>query len=287
MDIAIFRGYDPANCRWVQIDPRYNVEISPYVGFGNNPLVLVDAAGDTTRVYNTEGELLFTINDDRENQEHFVDFDESVVSDLRSLSEQDGTMDLAAGIVRSLSVYYVGANTRNDLAALSARGDSDQAEAYGIAYVGEGSKELRIGDESGRAKIVDNFGTVGDKCWNCRNAMGVSLTSAVASLAANSYIGSVTDVHTHGLYSALALAGGDSKTAKSNYNAAYLGNPSDSDQIGTPVTDLTGFSKTSVIATPLGYTIYSTGKRHYSYLNLGHIYSYKGNLIYNINDTVK
>jgi len=42
-----FRQYDPRTCRWQTIDPKMNNKESPYVGFGNNPMIYKDPLGDT------------------------------------------------------------------------------------------------------------------------------------------------------------------------------------------------------------------------------------------------
>ncbi|MBN8683588.1 MAG: hypothetical protein J0L99_13150 [Chitinophagales bacterium] len=49
MDLALYRAYDPVIGRWWQIDPKINLSLNPYVGFENNPVVMVDMLGDTVK----------------------------------------------------------------------------------------------------------------------------------------------------------------------------------------------------------------------------------------------
>ena len=42
-----FRQYDPRIGRWLTIDPKMNEKESPYIGFGNNPMIYKDQIGDT------------------------------------------------------------------------------------------------------------------------------------------------------------------------------------------------------------------------------------------------
>jgi len=49
IDLAFFRGYDPAIGRWWQVDPRPSADMSVYTGMGNNPLRYADQLGDTLR----------------------------------------------------------------------------------------------------------------------------------------------------------------------------------------------------------------------------------------------
>lgn len=52
--MAVFRSYESAICRWMQIDPKYTYSQSAFSGFGNNPIVFIDILGDTTNYYDTE-----------------------------------------------------------------------------------------------------------------------------------------------------------------------------------------------------------------------------------------
>src|SRR5699024_9719473 len=45
---AHFRGLDPQIGRWLQVDPRPNMSLSPYAAMGDNPIFYRDFLGDTT-----------------------------------------------------------------------------------------------------------------------------------------------------------------------------------------------------------------------------------------------
>ena len=46
-----FRGYDPRTARWMSIDPIFKAYESPFVGFGNNPILYNDPSGaDETKI---------------------------------------------------------------------------------------------------------------------------------------------------------------------------------------------------------------------------------------------
>ncbi|WP_246463558.1 RHS repeat-associated core domain-containing protein, partial [Neolewinella lacunae] len=65
LDMAVFRNYDPAVGRWMQVDPKaekyYNM--SPYNGMGNNPIMYSDQMGDTIRINGSEEFRINTLND--------------------------------------------------------------------------------------------------------------------------------------------------------------------------------------------------------------------------------
>ena len=45
---TFFRGYDPRLARWKSVDPVVHHWESPFVGFANNPVLLIDPRGDDT-----------------------------------------------------------------------------------------------------------------------------------------------------------------------------------------------------------------------------------------------
>jgi RHS repeat-associated protein len=60
-----FRQYDPRIGRWLSLDPRKEKypSFSPFVSFGNNPVLFSDSDGDTIKVTTTSGKLLFKLDD--------------------------------------------------------------------------------------------------------------------------------------------------------------------------------------------------------------------------------
>ncbi|MCB9082408.1 MAG: hypothetical protein H6555_11935 [Lewinellaceae bacterium] len=57
-DLAMFRGYDAAVGRWLQVDPIFKYYESGYAGFANNPILLNDYLGADTTLF---GGYLLTV----------------------------------------------------------------------------------------------------------------------------------------------------------------------------------------------------------------------------------
>jgi RHS repeat-associated protein len=137
------RFCDPVLGRWNQIDPLSSAyaHASPYSFSNNNPILFTDFTGmgvDTTRIYDTGGQLQFIIKDNLPNEDHFLN--QNSIKDLNSQccssDDQKGTY------ARSISSYYIGKNTRTEISKISKLSNNEGLER-GIAFVVGFNRELK------------------------------------------------------------------------------------------------------------------------------------------------
>jgi hypothetical protein len=256
---ALYWEYDGRLGRRWNLDPKPNPSISQYATFENNPIWFSDVLGDTTRIYNTNGNLLHTINDSRGNQEHFFkpgqyerhyEFYNKYVNIDGKYNEN---IDFQAGYFRKASMHFIGTNTRVGLKELAAAGEKERNEQYAVLTISS-SRELEVINKSNIIPIAKVYGSnnAGQNIQpdGTRSPVGVALSDGFASrfLSENSNI--ATDAHTHGIYSLKFRGGGSNLLNASGEDEKGSTLQNKSEKMGQPF----GYS---IIATTKGYTIYT------------------------------
>ena len=93
---AYFRNLDPQIGRFWQIDPKPNLDMSPYSSMGNNPILLSDPLGDTTRIMiaeqyynlqrNKDGGISYYDNSGKMYDGKLDEFSQSVLTAVNSIA---------------------------------------------------------------------------------------------------------------------------------------------------------------------------------------------------------
>ncbi|MFZ1787921.1 MAG: RHS repeat-associated core domain-containing protein [Saprospiraceae bacterium] len=148
------RWYDPAIGRFTGVDPLAHEFPSwtPYHYVHGNPVRLSDPTGmqaDTTRIYNPEGEYKFTIDDNLPNEDHFLLIDEINI-DLNGQCCNDPNQE--GEYARSISEFYIGAETRAQLKEITALSNSLNKEQGFVLTVGSG-RQLNVTNISNFADV--------------------------------------------------------------------------------------------------------------------------------------
>ncbi len=238
---------------------------TPYHYVHNNPINLTDPTGmsaDTTRVFNMSGAFLGQINDSKPNEEHFVD--EGSAAHLALAATESGTLptEVGASTVRSNSVAYIGSSTRLQMAtfqAVSSSRSGGKEAAFALTY---SSSNRQLSVESIRAlNATTNSATI-------QNTAEHSVSGTLLGFG-----------HTHTESGRLRLGvANDIATV----NAPSVGPTTLADYQGVGRSRVSDSGHAQFIASPLGYTIYSSastvrgGNPPHPISNVGYVAPYSG-----------
>ncbi|MCU0416453.1 MAG: hypothetical protein MUE33_04620 [Cytophagaceae bacterium] len=126
--------------RWNR-DPKPNPSLSIYSCFANNPIAYNDVLGDTTKYFGKNGRYLGKIDDNFENQAHFVN-NHTYRRQLRlnGYGETQQQRNSASTNLRKMSVAFIGKNSMEDMKKIL---KSKEVEALFVAKVSE-TREIRF-----------------------------------------------------------------------------------------------------------------------------------------------
>lgn len=124
---------------------------NPYHYVHNNPILLTDPTGmkaDSTRIYNTNGQYQFTINDNMPNEDHFMT--QNNINDLNSQCCSDANQE--GEYARSISKFYIGSDTRSQLQSITSLSNRLSKEQGFVLTIGS-DRQLDVTNISNFADV--------------------------------------------------------------------------------------------------------------------------------------